>query len=242
MAVNEVLQRRVFDRRFFLVSAFVFAALIFIGFARTYYLMPIMGAAPLRWVAHAHGVLMKLWVLLFDAQVFLIRSKNVQTHMRTGWAAVALAVFIVPVGFLTSVYAAKFGTPSAPPEIPPLSFMIIPMTDLLMFVILFSAAIYYRKSPAEHKRLMLLTAFNFLPPAVARIPIPELQAFGPLWFLGFPALLYIIAIIIDTVKTGRLNRVFLIAGVLWIVVMFARLAVMESRVWLGFAEWAVNTF
>lgn len=243
MAVNEVLERRTFERRFFLFAAIAFAAITFIGFARTYYLVPVIGGAPLRWVAHVHGVLMTLWVLLFGAQVFLIRTKRVQTHMRMGWAAVGLAVAILPAGFLTAIYATKYGnSPSTPPDIPPLSFMLIPMADLVMFVIFFSAAIYFRKSPAEHKRLMLLTALNFLPPAVARIPIPELQAFGPLWFFGFPALLFIAAIVIDTKRTGRLNRVFLIGGVLWIVAMFGRLPLSESGAWLGVAEWLVTVF
>src|SRR5690606_37078279 len=193
-----------------------------------YYLIPVMGGAPLRWVAHAHGIFMTLWVMLFAAQVLLIRTKNVQTHMRMGWAGVALALLIMPVGFLTAVYAAKFGSGSFPPDITPLGFMIVPMGDLLVFAGLFAAAIYFRKRPAEHKRLMLLTAFNFLPPAVARIPITELQAFGPLWFFGFPALLFIAAIIIDTRRTKRLNRVFLVGGILWIVAMFGRLPLMES--------------
>ena len=179
---------------------------------------------------------MTLWVLLFGAQVLLIRTKNVQTHMRMGWAGVALALAIIPVGFLTAVYSAKFGSGSFPPEVSPLGFMIVPMGDLLVFVVLFAAAIYFRKRPAEHKRLMLLTAFNFLPPAVARIPIPELQAFGPLWFFGFPAVLFIAAIIVDTRRTGRLNKVFLVGGIFWIVAMFARLPLMESRAWLGIAE------
>ena len=242
MAVNEVLDRRTFERRFFLFSAIAFAAIIFAGFARTYYLIPMMGGAPLRWVAHAHGVLMTLWVLLFGAQVLLIRTKNIRTHMRMGWVGVALALLIMPVGFLTAVYAAKFGSGSFPPDITPLGFMIVPMGDLLVFAGLFAAAIYFRKRPAEHKRLMLLTAFNFLPPAVARIPIPELQTFGPLWFFGFPALLFIAAIIIDTKRTGRLNRVFLVGGILWIVAMFGRLPLMESSAWLGFAEWIVAIF
>ena len=53
--------------------------------------------------------------------------------------------------------------------------MIVPLFDLLMFVILFGAAVYYRRRPAAHKRLMLLTAVNFLPPTIARIPVAALQ-------------------------------------------------------------------
>jgi hypothetical protein len=58
-----------------------------------------------------------------------------------------------------------------------------------MFVLLFVAAIFYRRRPAMHKRLMLLTAVNFLPPALDRIPVASLQALGPLWFFGFPTAL-----------------------------------------------------
>ena len=62
--------------------------------------------------------------------------------------------------------------------------MIVPLFDLLMFVILFGAAVYYRRRPAAHKRLMLLTAVNFLPPTIARIPVAALQGLGPFWFFG----------------------------------------------------------
>jgi hypothetical protein len=47
-----------------------------------------------------------------------------------------------------------------------------------MFAMLFGGAVYYRKKPAAHKSLMLLTAINFVPPALARIPIAPLLNLG----------------------------------------------------------------
>ena len=75
--------------------------------------------------------------------------------------------------------AANTGSPSTPPDVPGLVFLAVPLFDLVMFVLLFGGAIHYRRKPAAHKSLMLLTAINFLPPAIARIPILTLQNLGP---------------------------------------------------------------
>ena len=189
-AVTEAVERRLFDRRMFKVAAILFPLLIVAGFARTYYLRGLFNVPPLPSVlVDLHGILMTGWVALFVTQVWLISSKHVRVHQRMGYAGAALGVLILPVGFITALRAAKYGSASTPPGVPPLGFLIVPLFDLLMFTILFGAAIYYRKKPARHKMLMLLTAINFVPPAIARIPIPALQALGPLWFSDSPACL-----------------------------------------------------
>src|SRR5574341_291066 len=169
---NEPLTRRTFDRRLFAAAAALFPLIIVAGFARTYYLKFFFHTPPLASVlVHIHAVLMTAWVVLFISQVWLISSNRIQIHRRMGFAAIGLAILIILAGFFTAVRAAKFGSASAPAGIPRLSFLLIPLTDLLMFAVLFGAAIYFRRRPAEHKRLMLLTAMNLLPPAVARIPV-----------------------------------------------------------------------
>jgi hypothetical protein len=105
-----------------------------------------------------------------------------------------------------------------------------------MFVIFFAAAIYYRRRPAAHKRLMLLTALNFLPPAVARIPVASLQSLGPLWFFGLPAVLALLCVGLDARRNG-LNRIFLTGTVLLIASYVTRLAIMGTDAWMQFALW-----
>jgi len=149
-------------------------------------------------------------------------------------------VLIIVVGFATALRAAKYGFRAAPPGISPKAFLIVPLFDLLMFALFLGATIYYRKRAAEHKRLMLLTAINFLPPAIARIPIPALQAFGPLWFFGLPTMLALYCVGLDARRHGRLNRIFL-AGTLLLVVSFvARLALMNTGAWIATAEWLTS--
>lgn len=240
MAVNESLNRRIFDRRLFAAAAILFPLIVLAGFARTYYLRGFFSVPAIpSTLVHAHGLLMTAWVVLFGTQVWLVSSKRIRVHQRLGYTAIGLAVLIIVVGFFTAA-AAAFGSASAPPDIPPLAFMIVPMTDLLMFAIFFAGAIYYRKRPAEHKRLMLLTAINFLPPAVARIPIESLQSLGPLWFFGFPVAVLLITLVLDTWRTGRLNKVFLAGSILLIISYPLRLILMGTEQWMAFAAWVTS--
>lgn len=238
MAMNEPFDWRRSDRRLFAAAALLFPLIVLIGFARTYYLRSVFhGPATTTWLVTIHGLLMSLWVVFFIVQVWLIRSKNARLHMKLGWFGVALASAMIIVGFVTGVTAAKNGSPSTPPGIPPLSFFAVPFFDIFVFAALFGAAIYYRKRPANHKRLMLLTAINFLPPAVGRFPIDALQAQGPLFFFGVPTVIAIGLVIFDTWRNRKLNKAFL-AGALFLIATYPlRIIISGTDAWISFANW-----
>lgn len=239
-AIGTMSRRRI-ERRLFATAAMLFPLIILAGFARTYYLKTYFHTPPLATVlVHVHGLLMTSWVLLFITQVWLISSQRVKTHQRLGLSSIPLALLIIVVGFFVAVRAAKFGAASTPGNVPRLSFLLIPLWDMVNFAILFGAAILLRRQPADHKRLMLLTAFNFLPPAVARIPVASLQALGPLWFFGFPSSLALTALIVDAWKNRILNKWFLFGTLLLISSFVLRLALMGTDAWMSFAGWLVS--
>jgi hypothetical protein len=240
-ARGEVAERRLFDRRLFRIAAIVFPAIVLVGFARTYYLRGLFDVPPLpSVVVHLHGVAMTAWVALFITQVWLISSRRVRVHQRLGYAGIGLAALILPIGFITALRAGKYGSSTAPPGVDQLGFMIVPMFDLVMFVIFFGLAIYYRKNPAQHKMLMLLTAINFLPPAIARMPLPQLRALGPLWFFGLPTVLAVLCIAIDRWRYGRLNKIFLAGTLLLVASYVGRLALMNNPRWMEAARWLTS--
>jgi hypothetical protein len=238
--MSEISARREFDRRLFLTTAVGFAITILIGFGPTYYARGLVAAHLPSFVVHVHGLLMTLWVGLFVAQVTLISAKRVRLHQRLGYGAIGLAALIVATGLPVALRAAKYGAASTPADIPPLSFLVVPMFDLLMFALLFGGAIYFRRRPAEHKSLMLLTALNFLPPALGRMQIPALQAIGPLWFFGVPSVLALSCVALERRRHGRLNSVFLVGSLCLIASYVARLALMSTGPWMRFAEWATS--
>lgn len=241
MAQNPQFDWRRSDRRLFLAAAIFFPLIVLIGFGRTYYFKPFMAGPPVSsMLVHLHGGVMTAWVALFISQVWLIRSKNVRLHMKLGMLAIALAVLVVVVGFFTAAAAVKFGSGSFPPNIPPLSFFAVPFFDLVMFVLLFGGAIYYRLNSGNHKRLMLLTVLNFLPPALARLPIDSVQSLGPLVFFGIPALLAIGLVTWDTWRNGKLNIAFLAGSIILIASFPLRLILSGTDMWLSFADWVTS--
>jgi hypothetical protein len=234
----DTLGRRRFDRRLYLVAAIAFPLIVLAGFGPTYYAKGLFASPPLpSGLVHVHGLVMSAWVALFVVQVRFIAARQVRLHQRLGYAAVGLAALVIATGIPTALRAAKYGSAATPPDVPPLAFLAVPLFDLVMFAVFFSAAIAYRRQPAAHKSLMLLTAINFLPPAIARIPVPALQALGPLWFFGVPSVLAALVVALDARRHGRVNRVFLAGTLLLVASYIGRLVLMTTDPWLRLATW-----
>lgn len=230
--------RHLFDRRLHLTVAVVFALFILLGFGRSYYFRGLFDVPPVSSpLVQVHGLLMTAWVVLFIVQVRLVARRDVGLHRRLGYGAVGLATLIVLTGVPTAVRAAKYGSASAPPDIPPLSFLAVPLFDLVMFAVLFGGALYYRRQPTAHKSLMLLSAVNFLPPALGRVDIFSL---GPIWFLGVPVVLALTCLWLEARRYGRLNRVFAAGVALFVVSYVVRIAIMGTEPWLAFADWLTS--
>lgn len=241
MAINDTASRRAFERTFFLWIAILFPLVVLIGFAPTYYLKPLFTSPPIpRLIIHVHGFVMALWVALFIAQVYLIRTTRIKVHQRLGLLSIVLAVAIFVTGLVTAVAAAKYGSPSMPAGVKPLEFLIVPFFDVIAFAVLFAAAVYYRRNAANHKRLMLLTVLNFLPPAIARFPGGLTDTFGPLWFFGVPTVLALVCVTVDTWRNKKLNTVFLAGAVFMIAMQWLRLPLSATPAWLNFASWVTG--
>src|SRR6187402_1101060 len=134
MAINDAAERRAFERKFFLAIAILFPLIVLIGFGPTYYLKGFFSSPPVaRTIIHVHGLLMSLWVVLFIAQVFFIRTVRIKTHQLLGFAAIALGIGIIFAGWYAAIAAAKYGSASSPAGIAPLEFLIIPFFDVVIF-------------------------------------------------------------------------------------------------------------
>ena len=242
MAANVVADRHGPTRRFFFLVALFFALVVLAGFARTYYMRGLFNGPPVpSLLVHLHGAAMTTWIILFAVQIWLISSRRIKIHQKLGIAGVVLGAVIIVSGIFTAVAAAKYGSASFPPDLSPLAFLAVPFFDIVVFAILFAGAIYFRKQPSKHKRLILLTMLNFMPPALARIPIESLLSLGPVWFFGFPDVLAIVFVIVDTWRHKKLNKVFLAGTLLMIVSHPLRLMLSGTELWLRFAAWATGT-
>jgi hypothetical protein len=224
------------DHIFYTGLAVLAAAIVFAGFARTYYLKDLFGKPPLPPLLHLHGALFTSWLVLLLSQVTLVAARRTEIHRRLGVAGGVLAALMIVVGTITATHAAKRGvTPPGGP--PPLVFLVIPLSDILMFSILIAAGFYYRRQSETHKRLMLLATLAILAPAIARLPFAFIPANGPLAFFGLTDLVLLACILYDIVSRQRLHPAYLWGGLLLVASQPLRLAVGGTSAWLAFAHW-----
>jgi hypothetical protein len=236
MAVNAIILRRPSDRSLYLVAAITFPLLVLTGYFKSYYGRGLFDGVPApSTLAHVHGIVMSAWVLYFVAQVALVRTKNLKLHMTMGFAGIGLAALAVITG-MTAAYYAHLVEHRAPGGLDPRSFFLIPVGDMLLFVIFFAGAIYYRKKPAIHKSLMLMTVINFLPPALARIPVVPPQ-FTILWAFGLSSLAGIVVLIYQKTVHGKIIWQYAAALAIFIFALPFRIWFSATETWMNFAGW-----
>jgi hypothetical protein len=227
-----------FDRRLYGAAAVIFVLLVFAGFARTYYLKALFASPPLpSTVVHVHGVVMTAWVVFFLAQVGLVSARRVRVHQALGYAGTGLALLVVAVGVRTALDAARHGSASTPTGFSQPTFSIVPLGDIVLFALFFGGALRYRRNPPRHKRLMLLTAVNFLPPALGRLPSVLVQAHPVAFGIGVPVGLALALLALDTWRYRRVDPVFLAATLVFVASFPARIAFMATPAWASASAW-----
>ena len=230
---GDVIGRRGFARHFFEGAAYVIAAIVFAGFAPTFYLSGAFDGPVLTPLAQVHGVVFTSWVVLLVAQARLAAGGRIVTHKRLGLVGAALAAVMTVVGVATGLAAAARG--HAPGGGDPRAFLIIPLGGIAVFAATVAAGIAMRRRPDVHKRLMLIANISLLDPAIARLPL-AVMAVHPLASFGFACLLGVAVAIYDLATLGRVHRATLIAAPLTAAWQPLALYFGETETWLQTAD------
>ena len=232
MAATPGLPARVNDRRLYILAAILFPLIVLVGFARTYYLKFFFHTPDLpNRIVHLHGIVMTAWVALFIAQVSLAKRRT-RIHRRLGYFGGVLAVLVVIVGVWAALHAAARGGNLGHPALP---FLVIPLGDAFIFATLIGLALYYRRNPPVHKRLMLLAAINLLAPAIARIPLSFIAHGGELAFFALTDVVLFACVAFDTFKHRRLHPAFLWGSIFIIALQPLRVLLAGTDAWIRFA-------
>lgn len=228
-----------YDRLFYSGIAISMALIVFIGFSQTYYLkafgqapMVTLSGGPMTLLVHVHAALFTGWVLLFVVQTTLVARHKVAIHRRMGVAGAVLAALMLILGMLTALKMAARG--AAPGGIDPLSFLMIPLSDMFFFGAFVVAALCLRANREAHKRLMLLAYVSIVVAAVARLP--GVLPLGPLAFFGLAFVFVLAGVVYDLATRRRVHPVYLWGGGLLVLSVPLRLAVSRTDAWKGVAE------
>ncbi|HEY5944265.1 MAG TPA: hypothetical protein VIV40_02190 [Kofleriaceae bacterium] len=206
------------------------AALVFAGFARTFYLRSLFSPGPLTALFVVHGIVFTSWFAVLIVQVFLVAGRRVDLHRQLGVVGAVIALAMVILGPLAAINAARHGMS--------LEFLATPLADIIVFALLVGTALWFRRRPDIHKRLMATATIAILPPAVARLPSDWFA--GPLEVFGTTDVILLAVIVWDTVQRRRLHPAFLWGGLLLIASHPLRVMFAETSVWLSIARWLTS--
>lgn len=153
------------------VGLAVLAALIaFIGFWPTYFGPLVAGAVDKTAIIHVHAAVYVGWLAIFLTQAVLAATGRVASHIKLGRFAIGYGVLVIAVGLITAF--ARFAVRVRAGEATAAHAQLLgPLLDMLVFAPLFAAAVYYRRTPELHKRLMIVATTSLLIAAVTRMPV-----------------------------------------------------------------------
>ena len=226
------------DRLFFSSFAVLAAVSVFIGFAPTFYLKPLFSTRPLTPLLVVHGLVFSTWIVLFGVQTLLVATHRTPVHRRLGWFGAGLALTMLIVGVSTGIVRAKVG--EAPPNVPNLAFLTVPLGDMFVFGCLAGAAVYFRRRPDAHKRLMMIATLAVLPAAFARWPFAFNQQGGLFVAFGLADLGVVLLLAYDIATRGRPHVASVLGGLLLIASHPLRMVVGVTQPWLSFATWMTS--
>jgi hypothetical protein len=193
-------------RRFYFYALVCAAIILFIGFARTYFLKTLFGTPTLYPLLHVHGFIMTTWFLLFGIQTWLVEERRTDLHRRLGVLGVILATMMLIFGAIVVTINAREGR--VPDGAPIPVILSLSYINLLVFGLFVGAAIYFRRRSEFHKRLMLLATLNLLSAAINRIPLDFIESGGLLAVFGLLDLFILICVVYDTARHRRLHPAF----------------------------------
>jgi hypothetical protein len=226
---------------FFPGIAIALGLAVFVGFAPTYYLKTLFGTPQLTALLQVHGALFTAWMVLLVAQTSLIANDRVRLHQKLGMAGAMLAVLMVVAGVAVAIAIAQLRIQTgelAPGGMPPLMFMTVPIAGMIVFPGLVGAALWFRRTPDVHKRLMIIATIELATAGIARLPLVE--TWGPIGFFGV-ANLFLIALVIFDVKTrGRVHQATAWGGAILVASQPLRLVIGGTEWWQATAAWLVG--
>lgn len=193
-------------RYFYLCMSLVMATLVVAGFSRTVDANLFHANPPRPFLLWMHGAAFSTWVVFFVVQSALVRVQKVSVHRALGWFGAALASVMVVLGFTIAVVMARFdGVVLHQPNAE--AFISIPFLDMIVFGTCMGLAIYWRKRPEYHRRLIFIASCHLMDAAIGRF---DFIFNHNLFFPGLDCLI-MLGMVRDRITDGRINKVYLYA-------------------------------
>jgi hypothetical protein len=190
------------DKYFYFAMSLLILAVVVYGFSHTMGQRLFHPTTPPPFILYIHATIFFGWLAFFIFQSALIRTRNARLHRLTGWFGVALGVVIPVLGVSTAITMTRREISSDPSAA---SFMLVPFFDVTCFLVTFALAIYWRKKPEFHRRLILIASCALTAAGFGRFPSYLLPS--PIFYAGVD-LLILLGVARDLIVTRRIHQVY----------------------------------
>jgi hypothetical protein len=232
--------RLILDRYFYLLMSLLIAVITAYGFSRTIGDKLIHPLVPRPFVLYLHAALFSAWIAFFIVQSALVRTGHVGRHRITGWFGVGVGAGVLVVGIWTAIAMARFNIQHFHARYADLA-LLISFYDISAFAVPFALAIYWRRRPELHRRLMLISMCALMAAAFGRFPIPP--HIRPLvFFYAAVDFLLLAGIARDLIVAKHASPVYIYGLVAFVACQFtvAHAIYHHSSYWLRIAHAILN--
>jgi hypothetical protein len=196
----------IIDKYFYFAMSLLMVAIVISGFSRTVNANLVHPDIPRPFILWIHAAAFSAWVLFFVMQSALVRTHNVRWHRTAGWFGAALGALMFPLGITTAIIMKRFQVHILH-EARAGIFLSVPFADILSFATLLALAIYWRRKPELHRRLLFIATSVLLAAAFGRFPyIGE----HTLFYLGVDTVI-LLGVVRDLLVNRRVHMVYRIA-------------------------------
>jgi hypothetical protein len=227
-------------RRFYVALSGIIAVIVFVGFWPTYFGPLVAGTVEKPPVIHIHATVYVGWLALFITQTVFAATGRRALHVKLGRIGIAYGVLVILMGIVVSFSMFAMRVRAGLLEEATLSLM-GPLVDMVVLAPLFAAAVYLRRKPELHKRLMIVATTALLIAAVGRM-----RVFGsPLnpWLLD---LVWVSPILIaagyDLLKRRGLHPIYAGGIILLVVEVHWRREARLTETWSDICAWFATFF
>ena len=196
----------ILNRYFYFAMSLLVAAIVVSGFKRTVNDNLFHPAVPRPFILWIHGSAFATWVIFFICQSTLVRIHKVSWHRFFGWFGAGLATVIVPLGVTTSIVMTRFDKVQLH-QTGIDAFLSIPFYDMIAFGVCIALAIYWRKRPELHRRLVFIATCGLLDAAFGRFD----YLFDHNLFFPCLDLVILLGVARDLLVDRRVHKVYLYA-------------------------------
>jgi hypothetical protein len=221
------------QRKPYLLSGIIILSIVVVGFWPSYFGLIFSGNLEAGFVVHLHNAVFLGWVLLLIVQASLVAKNRTDLHKKLGVFGIFLGVLIVIVGVITTLNKVSMGIADGF-AVEARQFLLIPLTNMLLFAGFFGAAVYYRKKPKTHKRLMMLATISMLDAPISRMAfLGEPQNPALLMLVWFTPLL--VLAISDWMQNRKIPWLY-VSGFLILMLSGIKIPLSQSDAWMSIAK------